>query len=98
MQDWITALSGFSQEQISGACELYLREEPKRRPTPADLRGFILANRDTAKSGRGDKSELTLKEQELLEFKILPAARRMLTVPGLREHGEQTLAYWGERP
>lgn len=98
MKDWITALSGFSQEQISGACELYLREEPKRRPTPADIRGFILENRGAEKPGRGDRSKLTMKEQEFLECEILPTARRWLSIPGLKDHGEQTLAYWGELP
>lgn len=100
MMDWITALSGFSQDQISAACSQYLRQEPKRRPTPADIRVFILESRSggETEAGRGDRNSLTRDEAQLLYEKVLPAARRMLTVPGLREHGEQTLAYWGERP
>lgn len=45
----------------------------------------------------GDKSTLTRDELELLETKILPTARRWLTIPSLAEHGRQTLDYWGER-
>lgn len=101
MQDWIKALSGFSQGQISGACELYLRQEPKRRPTPADIRTFILDHRGAVDEGgaaRGDKTKLTFDERALLETKILPTARRWLNDPALRDHGEQTLAFWGEKP
>jgi hypothetical protein len=98
--DWIAALSGFSQDQISGACSQYMRQEPKRRPTPADIRVFILETRGNSETqtGRGDRNSLTRDEAQLLYEKVLPAARRMLTIPGLREHAEKTLAYWGERP
>ena len=100
MMDWIQALSGFYQDQISAACSQYLRQEPKRRPTPADIRLFVLEMRGSteSQSGRGDRNSLTRDEAQLLYEKILPSARRMLTVPGLREHGEGTLAYWGEQP
>ena len=100
MMDWIQALSGFSQDQISAACSQYLCQEPKRRPTPADIRLFVLEMRGSteSQSGRGDRNSLTRDEAQLLYEKILPSARRMLTVPGLREHGEGTLAYWGEQP
>ena len=99
MKDWIGALSGFSKGQISGACELYLRQEPKRRPTPADIRRFILEHRQSAQQGfgQGDRSALSFDEQELLVSKVLPNARRWLSIPDLREHGLKTLAYWGEQ-
>lgn len=98
MMDWIKALSGFSHEQIGAACEQYLRQEPKRRPAPADIRIFILETRGDAKSnsGRGDRSKLTRDEAKILFEKVLPSARRMLQIPALREHGEKTLAYWNE--
>lgn len=96
--DWIKALSGFSQEQISGACEQYLRQEPKRRPTPADIRGFILEGRGDgdAKAGKGDPSKLTHDEAKILYEKVLPSAWRMLQNPALRQHGVKTLDYWGQ--
>lgn len=48
-------------------------------------------------SARGDRASLSLDEQFLLENKILPTARRWcVEKPGLRDHGAQTLTYWGE--
>ena len=44
----------------------------------------------------GDMSELSADQLRLLETKILPTARRWLGIPGLREQGEKTLAYWGQ--
>jgi hypothetical protein len=98
MMDWIKALSGFSQEQIGAACEQYLRQEPKRRPAPADIRIFILETRGTSesKAGRGDRTKLTHDEAKLLYERVLPAAKRMLLTPSLREHAIKTLDYWGE--
>jgi hypothetical protein len=98
MMDWIKALSGFTPEQIGAACDRYIAKEPKRRPTPADIRGFILDYRHDAQAARGDRSKLTYDELGVLENKVLPTARRWLTIPALREHGEKTLAFWGERP
>lgn len=96
MQDWVTALTGYSQGQIGGACELYLRQEPKRRPTPADIRRIISENRGGASANRGAKENLTLDQRALLDTKILPTARRWTQIPGLKDLGENTLAYWGE--
>ena len=98
MMDWIKALSGFSQEQIGAACDQYLRQEPKRRPSPADIRIFILESRGHSKSKgqRGDRAKLTNDEAKILYEKILPSAQRMLVNPAMREHGVKTLDYWGE--
>lgn len=47
----------------------------------------------------GDRTSLTLDEHILLEQKVLPTARRWVRdIPGLADHGRQTLAYWGETP
>lgn len=52
---------------------------------------------DAARPPRGDRSSLTFDELELLENEILPTARRWVReIPGLADHGKQTLAYWGE--
>lgn len=45
---------------------------------------------------RGDRRMLRADEIDMLENQILPTARRWLRVPGLKEHGKQTLMYWGE--
>lgn len=99
MIDWIKALSGFSQEQIASACDQYLRQEPKRRPVPADIRIFILDARGASQAvgGKGDRQKLTHDEAKLLYERVLPSAHRMLAVPALREHGIKTLDYWGEQ-
>lgn len=98
MLDWIQVLSGFSQEQISGACERYIRREPKRRPAPADIRSLIHESRDSNQPGEGDRSRLTYDERTLLETVVLPRARRWMAHPELRDHAAKTLSYWGEMP
>lgn len=44
----------------------------------------------------GDRNALTFDEQQTLQDRILPTAREWLHVPGLRQHGIQTLEFWGE--
>lgn len=97
MIDWIKALSGFSQEAISAACERYIRQERSRRPTPADIREIIGGRREgsSIKQG-GDKSRLSMDQRHMLETQILPTARRWLNVPDLADQAKSTLAYWGE--
>lgn len=99
IDDWIDALSPFSQISIDLACKKYIRDQPRRRPTPGDIRSKIRAP-STASfkiNNQGDKAQLTPDELELLETKILPTARKWLRIPGLAEHGRSTLAYWGEQ-
>lgn len=36
--DWIEALDGLPQWAIEEACRVYLRDQPRRRPTPGDIR------------------------------------------------------------
>lgn len=45
----------------------------------------------------GDRTALNFNQRELLENTILPTARRWLRVPGLKDQGLKTLAYWGEQ-
>lgn len=95
--DWIDALAPFSQIDIERACAAYLRDQPRRRPTPGDIRSKIRPPKnDGVAMGKGDKSALTYDELRLLEDKVLPTARKWLTVPSLADHGRSTLAYWGE--
>jgi len=35
--DWIATLSAFSQPAIEHACASYLRDQPRRRPSPGDI-------------------------------------------------------------
>lgn len=37
IDDWIGALASFPRDAISAACEGYLRDQPRRRPTPGDI-------------------------------------------------------------
>lgn len=60
----------------------------------ADLRGH--QGQDAIGSQGGDRSKLSHDELRLLETQVLPTARAWLDIPGLRQHGRQTLEYWGE--
>ena len=93
--DWVKQLTGFTQGQIETASQHYLRSQPNRRPTPADIRSRINGTNATDKI-EGDKSKLSVDQIELLETQILPTARRWLSIPGLADRGKQTLAFWGE--
>jgi hypothetical protein len=73
--------------------------ETRSWPTSKELIEAISRIRGTTKQqdpSRGDKSKLSHDELVLLEKKILPTARRWLSMPGLDAHGMQTLDYWGE--
>lgn len=35
--DWATVLEGIPQEYINRACVAYLRDEPRRKPTPGEI-------------------------------------------------------------
>lgn len=88
--DWIGQLHGHSRPVIAEACEKYLKENPRRRPTPGDIRGLCGGAKST-------RSDLSADELFLLEDKILPTAKRWVTqVPGLAEQGQKILDYWGE--
>ena len=45
---------------------------------------------------QGDPSILSFTDREILETQILPTARKWLRIPGLKDHGKATLAYWGQ--
>lgn len=99
IDDWVEALAPFSQISIELACKKYLRDQPRRRPTPGDIRSKI-REPSTAKArqnNEGDRTSLTVDELEILETQILPNARRWLNIPGLEQHGADTLGYWGEK-
>lgn len=40
--DWLECLTSISQQAIEHACSAYLRDQPRRRPTPGDIRGRAL--------------------------------------------------------
>lgn len=75
-------------------------EKHRGRDWP-NVEAFASAIKPTKSDGNpdaeGDMSALSGDELRLLETKILPTARRWLGTPGLREHGEKTLAYWWEK-
>lgn len=93
--DWVRQLDGLSQKSIEQACQTYLRDQPRRRPTPGDIRRRCREERPTQGS-EGNRADLTPDELALLDGKIIPTARRWLDIPGLRDQGKRTLAYWGE--
>lgn len=97
IDDWIEALSPFSQPAIDNACRRYLHNQPRRRPTPGDIRAAAQAfGKNTSEAKNGAKAELTRDDLHILETKMLPTARRWLSIPDLADHGRKTLEYWGE--
>ncbi len=103
VDDWIAALLSKSQAAIRHGCETYLRDQPRRRPTPGDILHRVVAFESARVPKRvaeceGDRNSLTSDELMLLDDKVLPTARDWVAnKPGLCVHGARTLAYWGER-
>ena len=100
LADWVSALAPFPQHVIERACERYLRNQPRRRPTPGDIRAICEARQETKSDSaapRGSRAALTYDQLDLLESKVLPTARKWLGIPGLEDFGRDTLAYWGEK-
>lgn len=98
IEDWVSILSDYSREAIDAACNRYLRDQPRRRPTPGDIRSKINepVERKAQQRGKGDRTTLSPDKRELLETVVLPTAKGWLKHPELRQHGEQTLDYWNE--
>lgn len=99
VDEWIEILAPFSRQAIDQACKRYIIDQPRRRPSPGDIRAKVREPKQSEEraTGRGDKSKLTPDEMRVLEDEILPKARQWMAIPGLRERGEKTLAYWGEK-
>lgn len=64
----------------------------------AAAKALASAGNGPSANKNGDRASLSFPELQNLEDKVLPAARRWLDIPGLRQHGAQTLEYWGEKP
>lgn len=101
LDDWVAALIAFPRQAIEHACGAYLRDQPRRRPTPGDIRAKAQAFKlpgSQQTTGRGDKLKLSHDELRILEDQILPTARRWVRqFPSLADQGQATLDYWGER-
>lgn len=94
--DWISALRGFTQSQISAACAEWLRSE-KWRPTPRDILGLIEGQRKAG--GGGNLANLSPKEAATVQAIIARAKRHVSEFPAgspLHEHAMQTLRHWGQ--
>ena len=93
IEDWVDILSPFSRDSIEAACSGYLKDQPRRRPTPGDIRQRAAGHREGSGKARdqGDRNKLGFDELKKLDEEVLPAARRWLKIPGLRHHGENTL-------
>ena len=96
IDDWVEMLTPFSQAAIERACHGYMRDQPRRRPTPGDIRSRCREERKQPEMGQGNRAELTHDELALLDEKVLPKAKEWLMVPGLAQHGRKTLEFWGE--
>jgi len=102
LKDWVSDLLPFSQQAIRHACDGYRRDEPRRRPTPGDIRqraaSYANARIEPEDRERDPRLDLSHDELQLLEEKVLPTARRWVAeIPTLAIQGAKTLAHWGER-
>lgn len=95
-RDWANVLEPLSQPDIESACEMYLRNQSRRKPTPGDIYELAQVNQKPGVSGRGDRSTLSHSDLALLDEKAIPNSRRWLGIPGLEDHGRKFLEYWGE--
>lgn len=70
-------------------------------PNAPQIRSAVAAIRrnggEATGAKAGDRQSLSFDEQAILEDKILPTARRWLTIPGLRDQAIRTLEFWGEK-
>lgn len=48
IDDWVDMISQFSEADINRACSTYLRDQPRRRPTPGDIRARCMTYREEA--------------------------------------------------
>lgn len=92
--DWITALNGFSAEQIDAACADHIRKEAKWRPSPASIRERCEKRENRV--GQGDPNALSRDEQDILFGTLIPRWQKWLGIPGLEDHARQSLGYWGQ--
>ena len=96
LDDWVELLAPLSKQSIDAACSSWLRDEPRKRPTPGDIRARAKGEIGASQNQKGDRSKLSFDQRALLDDQIIPTARRWLKIPGLAEHGRKTLEYWGE--
>lgn len=81
MVDWLKVLHGLPQADIAAACEDYLRKEPRRRPTPGDIRQRVLAKRAWAEKYRAPVVQIDAPSRE----RVTPeAANVILAEAGFR--------------
>lgn len=68
-------------------------------PSPTDITDVASELRRASGAGedmdRGNRAALSFDGQVLLETRVIPNAKNMLNIPGLRAQGEKTLEYWG---
>lgn len=93
MDDWIEILLPFRQRDIERACSGYLRDQPRRRPSPGEIRARAASGGE--QTSKGMRENLSYDELKLLDEKVLPTARRWLNTPGMQEQGRATLDFWG---
>ena len=66
MMDWLRLLDGYSKAAIEHACDGYLRDQPRRRPTPGDIlaRAKAKDEGDAARRRMAERPPLVLEAPE----------------------------------
>ena len=99
LADWIESLLPFPHDAIAQATRAYLRDQPRRRPTPGDIRGRaaeLSKPKQRDNHARGDRYKLTHDELAALSAVLATARRWTQTNAVLAAHGAATLEHWGE--
>ncbi|MCP4206696.1 MAG: hypothetical protein GY767_06580 [Shimia sp.] len=98
LDDWVRFLAPFSKVSIDSAFDAHLRDSPKDRPTPGGIQQRARGFQTESVVADNPRERLTHDEKRFLSDRVLPTAKRWLTIPGLADHGKKTLEFWEETP
>lgn len=68
--DWLSLLHGLPRDAVNHACQGYLRDQPRRRPAPGEIRQRALGFLEARRSSRPCIGELTPAETAVSNFAV----------------------------
>lgn len=68
LTDWVAMLSGMTQAAISHACDSYLRDQPRRRPTPGDIYARAKAHDEQTRRKAAAGGPLSAAQIEVVDW------------------------------
>jgi len=67
--DWVEALWPFARKSIDAACKVYLRDQPRRRPTPGEIRNRAEGQERLAREADATDG-LSVDEEAVADFAV----------------------------